>query len=124
MQDITQPFVKLTTANAALIMRFAQSPEMDRLARTSAQKYFELAQACFGQAAASDAFADLVRALAESYSTFAREYSQGLMGITTEEQGRVAQRMLAVAERAAQTASATVAAVAKASNRGRARRAR
>jgi hypothetical protein len=124
MQDITQPFVKLTTANAALIMRFAQSPDMDQLARTSAHKHFELAQASFGRAAASDAFADLVRGLTENYSTFARECSQSLMGIATEAQGRVAQRMLAVAERAAQTAGGTVAAVAKASNRGRARRAK
>src|SRR4029450_3016901 len=79
MQNITQPFVKLSTANAALITRFAQSPEMLELANSSAQKYFELAQKTFGKAAASEAQADLIRRLTENYSTFAQEYSQSLI---------------------------------------------
>jgi hypothetical protein len=45
MQNITQPFVNLSTANAELITRFAQSPEMVELANTSAQKYFDLTAA-------------------------------------------------------------------------------
>jgi hypothetical protein len=119
MQNITQPFINLTAANAALITRFAQSPEMAELAKTSAQKYFELAQRTFGHAAASDAYADLVRRLTENYSTFAREYSQGLMGMAAEGQSRVAQHIKATSERVAQAGQASVAAGAKASNRAR-----
>jgi len=84
MQNITQPFVKLSTANAALITRFAQSPEMIELANSSAQQYFALAQKTFGKAAASEAQADLIRRLTENYSTFAQEYSQSLIGIAEE----------------------------------------
>jgi hypothetical protein len=80
MNNITQPFIKLTTANAELITRFAQSPEVVELANTGAQKYFELAQKSFGRVAASDAYANLVRRLSENYSTFAHEYSESLMG--------------------------------------------
>lgn len=34
MQNITQPFVNLSTANAELIMRFSQSQEMVDLVNT------------------------------------------------------------------------------------------
>ena len=66
MNNITQPFIKLTTANAELITRFAQSPEVVELANTGAQKYFELAQKSLGRVAASDAYANLVRRLSEN----------------------------------------------------------
>ena len=117
MQNITQPFVNLSTANAALITRFAQSPEMVELANTSAQKYFELAQKSFGHAAASDAHADLVRRLTENYSTFAKEYSASLMGIAAEGQNLVAQQVQEASDRVAKTGQATMAAVADASNK-------
>jgi hypothetical protein len=108
MQNITQPFVKLSTANAALITRFAQSPEMLELANSSAQKYFELAQKAFGKAAASEAQADLIRRLTENYSTFAQEYSQSLIGMAADgaEQVRAASDRLV---EAGQTAAAQVA---------------
>jgi hypothetical protein len=105
MQNITQPFVKLTTANAALIKSFAESPEMLELANSSAQKYFELAQKTFGKAAASEAQADLIRRLTENYATFAQEYSQSLIGIAAEG----AQQMQAAADRMTETTAAAVA---------------
>jgi hypothetical protein len=83
MHNVTQPFLNLSKANAALITDFAQSPEMVELATASAEKYFELAQKSFGRAAASEAHADLVRRLTENYSNFAKEYSESLIGIAT-----------------------------------------
>ena len=117
MQSITQPFVKLSTANAELITRFAQSPEMVELANTSAQKYFELAQKSFGRAAAADAHADLVRRLTENYATFAQEYSASLMGIAADAQSVVSKQVKEASERIAQTGQASAAAVTSVSNR-------
>ncbi|OUM02264.1 hypothetical protein [Variovorax sp. JS1663] len=93
MQDLTQPFVKLSTANAELITRFAQSQDMTDLVNTSAQKYLELAQKAFGGAAASGAQADLIRSLTENYSTFAREHAESLMGIAAEAQAQMTQQV-------------------------------
>jgi len=103
MQNITQPFVKLSTANAALITSFAESPEMLELANSSAQKFFELAQKTFGKATASEAQTDLIRRLTENYSTFAQEYSQSLIGLAAEgaEQVRTASDRLVQAGQAA-----------------------
>jgi hypothetical protein len=93
MQDRTQPFVTLSTANAELITRFAQSQEMVGLVNTSAQEYMELAQKTFGGAAASGAQADLIRSLTDNYSTFAREHAESLMGMADEAQARMTQQV-------------------------------
>ena len=93
MQDLTQPFVKLSTANAELITRFAQSQDMTDLVNTSAQKYLELAQKVFGGAAASGAQADLIRSLTDNYSTFAREHAESLMGMAAEAQAQMSQQV-------------------------------
>ena len=93
MQDVTQPFVKLSTANAELITRFAQSQDMTDLVNTSAQKYLELAQKVFGGAAASGAQADLIRSLTENYSTFTREHIASLMGMAAEAQAQMTQQV-------------------------------
>ena len=113
MNNLTQPFVKLSVANAELITRFAQSPEMAELATTSAQKYFELAQKSFGHAPASGAMADLVRRLNENYATFAKEYSESLVGAVTEAQGQLVQHVKAATEQVSKATEASVAAVAK-----------
>jgi hypothetical protein len=115
MNNLTQPFVKLSVANAELITRFAQSPEMAELATTSAQKYFELAQKSFGHAPASGAMADLVRRLNENYATFAKEYSESLVGAAAEAQGQLAQNVKAATEQVSKATEASVAAAAKAS---------
>ena len=93
MQDLTQPFVKLSTANAELITRFAQSQDMTDLINTSAQKYLELAQRAFGGAAASGAQADLIRSLSENYATFAREHAESLMGLAADAQAKMTQQV-------------------------------
>ena len=113
MNNLTQPLVKLSVANAELITRFAQSPEMAELATTSAQKYFELAQKSFGHVPASAAQADLVRRLSENYATFAKEYSESLVGAATEAQGQLAQHVKAATEQVSKATEASVAAVAK-----------
>jgi hypothetical protein len=117
MQNITQPFVKLSTANAALITSFAESPEMLELASSSARQYFELAQRTFGKAAASGAQADLIRRLTENYATFAQEYSQSLIGIAAEG----AQQMRATADRMTEITAAAVADAAKSVNAAQAK---
>jgi len=111
MQNLTQPFVNLSAANAELITRFAQSAEMAELANASAQKYFELAQKTFGAVAASEAHADLVRSLTENYSTFAREHAQSLFGLAAEGQAQIQDataRLTEVAQAAAATVSESV----------------
>lgn len=80
MESFTQPFANLSTANAELIARFAQSQEMAELANESAQKYFELAQKTFGAVAVGEARAELVRRLTEDYSTFACKHALSLIG--------------------------------------------
>jgi hypothetical protein len=125
MNNITQPFIKLTTANAELITRFAQSPEVAELANTGAQKYFELAQKSFGRMAASDAYANLVRRLSENYSNFAHEYSESLMGIAAAGQNLMAQHLEATSSRLEGSGNAAVAVIEKASkgpNKARSRR--
>jgi CHASE3 domain sensor protein len=92
MQNLSQPFVKLSTANAELITRFAQSQEMVDLVNTSAQKYLELAQKTFGGAPASEAQADLIRSLTDNYSTFAREHAEILMGMAAQAQTQMTQQ--------------------------------
>ena len=124
MQNLTQPFINLSTANAALITRFAQSPEMVDLARNSAQKYFELAQKSFGHVAATDAYADLVQRLTENYSTFAREYAESLMGIAAEGRSLIAQQVQGATDRFAQSGQAAVKAVANESGKLKKSRAR
>ncbi|MDM0109599.1 hypothetical protein QTH97_32080 [Variovorax sp. J22R24] len=101
MNDLTQPFVKLSTSNTELVTRFAQSPEVAELARANAEKFLDLAQKAFGGAAASSAHADLVRNLAENYATFARENAENLMGILARGQAAVAQQVTAASERMA-----------------------
>lgn len=93
MRDLTQPFVKLSTANAELITRFAQSQKLADLVSASAQKYIELAQETFGGAAASEAQTDLIRSLTENYSTFAREHAESLMGMAAEAQAQITQQV-------------------------------
>ncbi|MDM0022501.1 hypothetical protein [Variovorax saccharolyticus] len=93
MQKLTQPFVKLSTANAELITRFAQSQEMADLVNTNAQKYLELAQKTFGGAPAATAQAELIRSLTENYATFAREHAEVLMGMAAEAQASLTQQM-------------------------------
>jgi hypothetical protein len=117
MQNVTQPFVKLSTANAELITNFAKSPEMAELANTSAQKYFELAQKSFGHAAASEAHADLVRRLKENYATFAQEYSQSLIGIAAEGQKQMAQQVQKASDQITKAGQAGVAMATDASNK-------
>ena len=116
MNNITQPFINLTTANAELITRFAQSPGVVELANSGAQKYFELAQKSFGRMAASGAYADLVRRLSENYSTFAHEYSESLMGIATAGQNLMTQQFEAATNRLEESGKAAVAVIEKASN--------
>ena len=106
MNDLTQPFVKLSTANAELMTRFAQSPEVAELVNANAQKYLDLAQKAFGGAAASSAHADLVRSLAENYATFARENAENLMGLFAGGQAAVAQQAKAAAEHMTKAAEA------------------
>ena len=115
MNNITQPFINLTTANAELITRFAQSPEVVELANSGAQKYFELAQKSFGRMAASGVYADLVRRLSENYSTFAHEYSESLMGIATAGQNLMTQHFEAATNRLEESGKAAVAVIEKAS---------
>jgi hypothetical protein len=122
MQNLAQPFVKLSTANAELITNFAKSPEMVELANTSAQKYFELAQKSFGKTAASEAQADLVRRLTENYATFAQEYSQSLIGIAAEGQKQMTEQAQKASDQLRQAGQAGVAAVADASNKMKAPR--
>jgi hypothetical protein len=117
MNHITQPFINLTTANAELITRFAQSPEVVELANSGAQKYFELAQKSFGRVAASDAYANLVRQLSENYSNFAHEYSESLMGFAAAGQNLMAQHLEATSSRLEETGKAAAAVIEKASNR-------
>ena len=92
MQKLTQAFVKLSTANAELITRFAQSQDVTDLVNTSAQKYLELAQEAFGGAAASGVQAELIRSLSDNYSTFAREHAESLMGMAAEVQAQMTQQ--------------------------------
>jgi hypothetical protein len=115
MNNLTQPFVNLSAANAESITRFAQSPEMAELATTSAQKYFELAQKSFGRAPASGAQADLVRRLSENYATFAKEYSESLVGAAAEAQGQLVQHVKAATQQITKGTEGSVAAAAKAS---------
>ena len=124
MQNMTQPFINLSTANAALITRFAQSPEMVDLARNSAQKYMELAQRSFGHVATSDAYANLVQQLTENYSTFAREYAESLMGIAAEGRSLIEQQVQDASERFAKSGQATLRAVANESGKVKKSRAR
>jgi len=114
MQNVTQPFVNLANANSVLISRFVQSTEMVELAKSSAQKYFELAQKSFGHTAASNAYTDLVRRLTENYSNFAHEYSQSLMGIAAQGQSLIKEQVKAASDGSAQTGKAPAAAHAKA----------
>lgn len=117
MNNITQPFINLTTANAELITRFAQSPEVVELANTGAQKYLELAQKTFGRMAASDAYANLVRQLSENYSKFTHEYSVNLMGFAAAGRNLMAQHLEATSGRLEESGKAAVAVVEKAANR-------
>lgn len=115
MEQFTQPLVNLSTANAELIARFAQSQEMTELANSSALKYLELAQKTFGGVAAGEARAELVRSLTENYSTFAREHALSLMGIAAEGQMQLVQQVQAATERLTESAQAAAAAVEEAS---------
>lgn len=117
--QITRPFLNLSTANAELITRFAQSREMVELANTSAQKYFELAQKTFGEVAASEAHANLVRSLTENYSTFAREHAESLLGIAAEGQAQMAQQTQAATGRLTEGAQAAAAVAEAAKMAGR-----
>jgi hypothetical protein len=122
MQNVTQPFVNLANANSALISRFVQSPEMVELAKSSAEKYFELAQKSFGHAAAAGAYTDLVHRLTENYSTFAQEYSQSLMGIAAEGQSLIKEQVKATSDGSARTGKAPAAASAKAPGKAKSSR--
>lgn len=115
MNNFTQPFFNLTTANAELITRFAQSPEVVELANTGAQKYFELVQKSFGRMAGSDAYSDLVKRLSENYSTFAHEYSESLMGIAAAGQSLMAQHLDTFSNRLEESGKAAVAVIEKSS---------
>ncbi|MDN8618698.1 hypothetical protein [Variovorax ginsengisoli] len=109
MNDMTQPFTNLASANAALVTNFAQSPAMFEMANANVQKYFELVQQSFGRVVVSDVYPDLIRKLTENYSTFAREYSESLMGWSTEGQSLWAQQAQAASDLLAESGNTTTA---------------
>lgn len=78
MKNSAQSLVKLAAANAELVARLAQSPEVAELARLGASRYFELAQSTVGLVVPSDTHADLVRRLSESYLSFTQDYADSL----------------------------------------------
>ncbi|MGJ7510287.1 hypothetical protein [Variovorax sp. GT1P44] len=116
MNDMTQPFTKLASANAALLTNFAQSPAILEMANANVQKYFELAQQSFGRVVVSDVYADLIGKLTENYSTFAREYSESLMGWSTQGQGLMAQQVQTASDLLAESGKATATAMGRASD--------
>lgn len=121
MHNITQPGINLATANAALITRFIQSPEIVELANSSAQKYLDVAQKSFGRAAASEAYAELVSKMVENYATFAHEYSEHLMGVVADSQDLLLQQARQSSDQMTKTGQATVAAVTQAAGQAKAR---
>ncbi len=58
-----------------------------------------------------------MRRLSENYATFAKEYSETLVGIATEAQGQIAENVKAATEQVSKATEASVAAVAHASLR-------
>lgn len=115
MENITQPFVNLATADAELIARFSASPEMAELANATAQQYLELAQKAFGGPAVGEAHIELVRSLSQNYSTFAREHAQSLMGIVAEGPVQLLQQVQAATGKLTASAQAAATAVEEAS---------
>jgi len=116
MNDMTQPFTNLASANAALVTNFAQSPAMFEMANANVQKYLELAQQSFGRVVVSDVYADLIRKLTENYSTFAREYSASLMGWSTQGQSLWAQQAQAASDLLAESGKSTTTAMERTSD--------
>ncbi|MDM0071730.1 hypothetical protein [Variovorax sp. J31P207] len=116
MNDISQPFTNLASANAALVTNFAQSPAVLEMANANVQKYFELAQQSFGRMVVSDVYADLIRKLTENYSTFAREYSASLMGWSTQGQSLMAQQAQTASDLLAESGKATTTVMERASD--------
>ena len=110
MNNITQPFINLTTANAENSSHALRLLEVAELADTGAQKYFELAQKSFGRMAASATMPTIrVRRLSENYSNFAHEYSESLMGIAAAGQNLMAQHLEATSSRLEESGKAAVA---------------
>ncbi|MDM0113712.1 hypothetical protein QTI66_16250 [Variovorax sp. J22R133] len=116
MNDMTQPFTKLASANAALLTNFAQSPAMFEMTNATVRKYFELAQQSFGRVGVSDVYTDLIRKLTENYSTFAREYTASLMGWSTQGQSLMAQQAQAASDLLAESGKATATAMERTSD--------
>lgn len=116
MNDMTQPFTNLASANAALMTSFAQSPAMFEMTNANVRKYVELSQQSFGRAVGSDVYADLIRKLTENYSTFAREYWASLMGWSTQGQSLMAQQAQTAVDLLAESGKATTTTMERASD--------
>jgi hypothetical protein len=93
MYNVVQPFVNLTNANIETFSRFANSREINDLAKSSASKYWDVVQENLSKVAESDAFAQWTRAMIDNYVRFANEYAKNMYSIVSQGQEFVSQQV-------------------------------
>jgi hypothetical protein len=93
MYNIFQPYVNLMNANIETFSRFANTREVTDVAKESAVKSAKVLQENASKIAGSNAYAELTRAMIDSYVRFANEYTQNLYGIVSQGQEFVSQQV-------------------------------
>ena len=79
MQVQSQPFIKLTQANMALLTRFSVSPEVTAQATANAGQLFQQACESAMKLSQSGAFSQLMQGMLRNYTEFVAECGQSGM---------------------------------------------
>lgn len=79
MQVQSQPFIKLTQSNVALLTRFSLSPEVTAEATANAGQLFQQACESAMKLAQSGAFSQLTQGMLKNYTEFLAECGQSGM---------------------------------------------
>jgi hypothetical protein len=90
MQMPAQPFLKLASANMALWMRFAASPEVTAQATANAGQLLQQAGATTMKLMQSGAFSQLMQGVFKNYTEFLSESGQGALAMLSEGQAALA----------------------------------
>lgn len=89
----TQPFMKLASANMALLMRFGASPEVASQAQQAAGLLMQQAGATTMKLMQTGAFAQLVQGMSQNYAEFLAESGRSAVTMLTDGQAALARNL-------------------------------
>jgi hypothetical protein len=84
--DLTKPLINYSNAQVESVTRFAQSPDIAELTRSSIENFWQLVQENQSRFVQSDALKELTKANVENFSRLLQEYSRSFSALASETQ--------------------------------------